>query len=78
MLWYYQNSITWLEPKEYKAYNWNRGPVPTRPNTRTSMSGPGNKPAKPTRVWSLAGSGTESNRNAGLNPDRWRVTRTRC
>jgi hypothetical protein len=45
---------------------------------RGFMSGPDNNPAKTMRFGFLAGSGTEQNRTAGPNPDRWRVTRTRC
>jgi hypothetical protein len=44
------------------AAKWNHGPVPTRPKDRGFMSGPGNNPAKTTRVGFLAISGTEPNR----------------
>jgi len=40
--------------------------------------GPGNNPSKTKRFGFLVRSGTELNRTAGRNPDRWRVTRTYC
>jgi len=57
---------------------WNHGPGTTWPKNCGFMSGPGSKPAKTQWVGLLAGFGTKPNQTAGQNPDRWRVTRTRC
>jgi len=57
---------------------WNRGPGATQPKNPGFMSGPGNNPAKTKRVGFLSGSGTKPNQTASRNPDRWRVTQTRC
>jgi len=57
---------------------WNRSPGTTRPQNHGFISGPDNNPAKTKRVGFFAGSETEPNRTACQNPDRWRVTQTRC
>ena len=57
---------------------WDCSPVTTRSKNRGSMSSPGNNPTKTMTVGFLARSGTKPNGTTSQNPDRWRVTRTRC
>jgi len=67
---YDQNLNTWLERKLQEPESWNHRPVPTRPDTNSSMTGPGSNPPRYEWFGFLAGFETEPNWTAGQNRDQ--------
>jgi len=64
--------------KVLSSGKWGSAVCRTCPKNRGFMSGVGNNPARTMWVWLLAGSGTDPNRIASPNLDRWRDTRPHC